>query len=1003
MNAESECTCLAFETSWTTVQLLRRMKTMNFIVAFGLLIIAIYTNVVSACPDNCYCSTTTPFAGQVNVDCDSKGLTVIPRNFNNDSYSINMHNNSITIIEEGTFQNMTLLYQLDMNSCEISTIERGAFINLPILENLYLHNNRITTIHQGTFVNLPALKVVNLFNNQVATLTRETLADIPALYVLNLYSNKITILHKGTFGDVPALYHLYLADNTITTIQQGAFEQHAVLQRLDLNDNNMIHLRKDTFVNLYSLRYLYLQNNQLVTIETGSFRYLPRLQRLWFKNNLITTLHKGMFQGLPALYQLDIVGNNFTFVKSDTFTSNPSLRFLYLELICDCINAPFWSWIKSFPNRGSVTCLDQNNVHLSSLPTSDFENCTVTLYCPIVDSSNLCAENVDNFNTKWSITAQNTIATLKCSGYYTGYVSRYCSSYGKWEEPNYSNCISKSIQNLKSQTKLLAGASDYDNVTLILEDLENITRDNNELRSGDLLTSSAILNGIAKYVTKHKDKHTSDQLEIFGTLCNNLLDDRNYQQWNELNVQGLGGITSLVHAVSEYTKAFNDVLDGEFSLVVARQNVVIQIGKTSSDEIHVPDRLKTSDSWISETQTEITLTKNTCSGLTGYSSTFYKSISGLFPKYLILDGNVKSFNGSYDDNMSMPFCGHWNFSAINTVYGAWSSFGSRLVDASDSYTICEYNHTTNFAILMSPGKTPSSHYIPLSVISAIGCGVSILFLVITILIHMVLWRYVRNERTQTLMNLCVALLLSYVIFLAGISRTENKVVCSAIAIVLHYLFLTDFALMLAQGIQIVRMVVIIFNKGSIIRKLIPACWIIPAVIVGVSAGTTGLKGYGNHQFCWLTLESNLIWAFIGPALLVSLINLIIIIITVYKILTSTGLAAKTLQTKYKTGLKSICVILPLFGVTWVLGAFSLNDDLVMFQYLFAICNSLQGLFICLFHCFLNEQVRLGYSHYQRRRHAGRMDLKLSTESTKYENPKTQQPTSTFDNICTETK
>ncbi|VDH98409.1 leucine-rich repeat-containing G protein-coupled receptor 5 [Mytilus galloprovincialis] len=696
---------------------------MNFIVAFGLLIIAIYTNVVSACPDNCYCSTTTPFAGQVNVDCDSKGLTVIPRNFNNDSYSINMHNNSITIIEEGTFQNMTLLYQLDMNSCEISTIERGAFINLPILENLYLHNNRITTIHQGTFVNLPALKVVNLFNNQVATLTRETLADIPALYVL------------------------YLADNTITTIQQGAFEQHAVLQRLD------------------------------------------------------------------------VVGNNFTFVKSDTFTSNPSLRFLYLELICDCINAPFWSWIKSFPNRGSVTCLDQNNVQLSSLPTSDFENCTDyschpeycsnggscsqnnngDLDCSCVggwigkkctDSSNLCAENVDNFNTKWSITAQNTIATLKCSGYYTGYVSRYCSSYGKWEEPNYSNCIN----------------------------LENITRDNNELRSGDLLTSSAILNGIAKYVTKHKDKHTSDQLEIFGTLCNNLLDDRNYSKWNELNVQdkNLGVHYKLIDQCERarwyyFTrtrsfgvyKAFNDVLDGEFSLVVARQNVVIQIGKTSSDEIHVPDRLKTSDSWISETQTKITLTKNTCSGLTGYSSTFYKSISGLFPKYLILDGNVKSFNGSYDvnsiitdftihgtscldfsviikfdhllDNMSMPFCGHWNFSAINTVYGAWSSFGSRLVDASDSYTICEYNHTTNFAILMSPGKTPSSHYIPLSVISAIGCGVSILFLVITILIHMVLWRYVRNERTQTLMNLCVALLLSYVIFLAGISRTGNKV------------------------------------------------------------------------------------------------------------------------------------------------------------------------------------------------------------------------------------
>lgn len=37
------------------------------------------------------------------------------------------------------------------------------------------------------------------------------------------------------------------------------------------------------------------------------------------------------------------------------------------------------------------------------------------------------------------------------------------------------------------------------------------------------------------------------------------------------------------------------------------------------------------------------------------------------------------------------------------------------------------------------------------------------------------WRYVRNDRTKALMNLCVALVLSYIIFLAGITRTENKV------------------------------------------------------------------------------------------------------------------------------------------------------------------------------------------------------------------------------------
>ncbi|VDI04201.1 brain-specific angiogenesis inhibitor 3 [Mytilus galloprovincialis] len=619
--------------------------------------------------------------------------------------------------------------------------------------------------------------------------------------------------------------------------------------------------------------------------------------------------------------------NILKFVRNDTFAYNDNLDTLYADLFCDC-NIPFWSWIKSKSfNSSDVNCLDRHYVELSSLQASDFDNCTL----------NLCAENVDNLYTYWNTTEESTLSTLVCTGEYLGYVTRYCSSEGNWEEPNYSNCTRKSIQHIKEQ--------------------------------------------------------------------------------------GTGGVTSLVSAVTEFTNAFTDVLDDEFSLVVAKENIVIEVGKASLDEIVVPDRLKTSDSWISDSATEIKLKKNICSGLTGFSSTFYRNISNLFPKYLIQNGKLKSFNGSYGvnsiiadftihgtscsdyslfikfdhllGNYSKASCGHWNFSAPKTANGAWSFFGSRVVDAADSYTICEYNHTTNFAILMSPGKTPLSHRYALSLISAIGCGVSILFLVITILIHVVLWRYLKTDRTKALMNLCMALILSYVIFLTGIKQTENKVVCSAIAVALHYMFLTDFALMLAEGILIVRMVVLIFPTSSIVHRLIPACWIVPFGIVGISAGVTKLKGYGNQQFCWLTLDSNLIWAFIGPALLVILINFIIIIITMYKMMSSRGLASKTLKVKSKVGLKSMCVILPLFGVTWVLGAFSLNEDLVMFQYLFAIFNSLQGLFICVFHCCLNEQVRQGYRHYQRRRHANRMDSKPPTESTNYELPKTQHINENF--------
>ncbi|CAG2236942.1 ADGRB1 [Mytilus edulis] len=406
----------------------------------------------------------------------------------------------------------------------------------------------------------------------------------------------------------------------------------------------------------------------------------------------------------------------------------------------------------------------------------------------VQNQQNPCAESVDKFHTNWSKTAESTLVTLTCTGEYTGNVSRYCSSVGKWRYRTTATVLT---------AKLLSGAGEYNNVTIILIGLENITRDNNDLRSGDLLTSSSILNDIAKYVTEQKEKLSVDQLE------------------------GSGGVTPLVNAVTEFNDAFNDVIESNFSLVAVKENVVMEVGRASSDEIIVPDRSETNGTWISDSRTEIKLKleKKKCSGLTGYSSTFYRNVSGLFPEYLLLNGKVKSFNGSYD---------------VNSIIADFTIHGSSC----SNYTlIIKFDHL--FGDYIRP-----------------FCG------------H---WDFnasdVSDDGTKVLMNLCVALIISYVIFLAGITQTENKVVCSVIAVAMHYIFLTDFALMLAE--------------------------VLPAVIVGISAGVTKLKGYGNHKYCWLSPETNLIWAFIGPALLVITINVIVIIITVYKMMTVKALATKT--------------------------------------------------------------------------------------------------------------
>ena len=60
--------------------------------------------------------------------------------------------------------------------------------------------------------------------------------------------------------------------------------------------------------------------------------------------------------------------------------------------------------------------------------------------------------------------------------------------------------------------------------------------------------------------------------------------------------------------------------------------------------------------------------------------------------------------------------------------------------------------------------------------------------------------------------------------------------------------------------------------------------------------------------------------------------------------------------KAKSGAKATAVLLPLLGLTWSFGLIVFNKDLIVFKYLFAIFNSLQGLMIFFFHVLVNKQV-----------------------------------------------
>lgn len=58
----------------------------------------------------------------------------------------------------------------------------------------------------------------------------------------------------------------------------------------------------------------------------------------------------------------------------------------------------------------------------------------------------------------------------------------------------------------------------------------------------------------------------------------------------------------------------------------------------------------------------------------------------------------------------------------------------------------------------------------------------------------------------------------------------------------------------------------------------------------------------------------------------------------------------------RSTIKASVILLPLLGLTWVLGLFAVNENTLVFAWLFTIFNSLQGLLIFILHVLRHEKV-----------------------------------------------
>ncbi|KAM9004833.1 cadherin EGF LAG seven-pass G-type receptor 2 isoform 4-T5 [Sarcophilus harrisii] len=306
------------------------------------------------------------------------------------------------------------------------------------------------------------------------------------------------------------------------------------------------------------------------------------------------------------------------------------------------------------------------------------------------------------------------------------------------------------------------------------------------------------------------------------------------------------------------------------------------------------------------------------------------------------------------EERSKPICVFWNHSILVSGTGGWSARGCEVVFRNESHVSCQCNHMTSFAVLMDVSRRENGEILPLKTVTYAALGVTLAALLLTFLFLASL-RALRSNQHGIRRNLVAALGLAQLVFLLGINQADLPFACTVIAILLHFLYLCAFSWALLEALHLYRALTEVrdVNTGPM-RFYYMLGWGVPAFITGLAVGLDP-EGYGNPDFCWLSIYDTLIWSFAGPVAFAVSMSVFL-----YLLAGRASCAAQRQGFEKKgtvSGLRSAFAVLLLLSATWLLALLSVNSDALLFHHLFAACNCVQGPFIFLSYVVLSKEVR----------------------------------------------
>lgn len=382
-------------------------------------------NWTAPCPFPCSCSDGI-------VDCSGRGVKVIPSDLPKTTRelqlsgnvmdiipsvglfnllpslnTLNMSQNFISVIEEGSFEGARTITILDLSHNSLSTIRGRLLRGLDGLTTLYLHNNNIHCISPGAFDMLPKLSFANILSNPIQ-------CDCHMAWFGDWLRSQNNTSAVATCATPTHLKNRQLQDLPLPSFRckgsadEGCLEQHycprecvctgtvircshAQLKHvpnnvpkeaseLYLDVNDITDLKMEQFSHLQRLSRLDISNNKISVIKPYVFANLTRLSTLIISYNEIKCIQPKAFSGLHHLRILSLHGNSISMIPKSAFDDQNSITHLALgsnPLLCDCNLKWLSQWMKSqYIEPGIAKCSHPNSLsnHLVlTTPESSFK------------------------------------------------------------------------------------------------------------------------------------------------------------------------------------------------------------------------------------------------------------------------------------------------------------------------------------------------------------------------------------------------------------------------------------------------------------------------------------------------------------------------------------------------------------------------------------------------------------------------------------------------------